>query len=155
MTHPFEVYEAAKVFLMKQEGFLGYASKPMKDDVLTIGYGHTAFVKEGDIVTLVDAQALLMEDITQADNGVRRFVSLPLYYDGEHIALISLVFNIGWYAFSRSRARMALNDGDFEKFRFEVADPVEGFVKVTRGGDTIPGLLNRRRREMALFFGKT
>lgn len=155
MIDPFTVYEAARFFITIQEGFMPVAKKPMEGDVLTIGYGHTGVdVAAGSKITFKEAELMLAEDIIRVNAEVVRFVILPLYYTGEQVALISLVFNIGNFAFNTSRAGKALNEGNFDRFRFEVEDPVEGFVKMRKGGRPIPGLIARRKREMALFFGE-
>lgn len=72
--------------------------------VWTIGYGHTAGVKEGDTCTEEQALQMLQDDvdyiISKLDAWCRRYsVSLTI---NQIFALTSFIYNVGFGAFSRS-----------------------------------------------------
>jgi lysozyme len=116
--------------------------------VWTIGYGHTKTAKKGMTISEREAEALLREDVREAEQAVTRLVKAPLN-ENEFSALVSFVFNIGEGAFARSTALRRLNAGDREG----AAAAIELFNKATINGkkQTIPGLVRRRAAEKALF----
>ena len=70
--------------------------------VLTIGYGHTAGVKEGQTITLEDAEYLLSEDINEAEIGARSlFDNWYSFSPVRQDAVINLVFNLGKVGLSK------------------------------------------------------
>ena len=109
---------------------------------LTIGYGHTEGVKEGDEITAAEADRLLSEDIAATQREFARYVNVPVT-EGQFIALTSLAFNLGATNVPRKCPKLmqALNAGEYEAAAKE-------FLDVTGGG---PGLVARRRREYELF----
>lgn len=62
--------------------------------VWTIGYGHTAGVKEGDTCSMAQATEWLQQDVVSAVVAVSRRVRVPLSQN-QFDALVSLVFNCG------------------------------------------------------------
>ncbi|MFP2693906.1 lysozyme [Enterobacter ludwigii] len=113
-------------------------------DVWTIGYGHTAAVKNGDTITADDADSLLLNDIAVSEQAVSRAVTAPLN-QSRFDALVSLVFNIGQGNFRRSTLLKKLNNQDYTGASDE-------FLRWTRaGGKVVPGLVRRREAEKALF----
>lgn len=132
------------------KGFEGYRDTAYKDTggVLTIGYGTTANVSEGDKITKEEAEAYLMEDVEKAASAVDKLVKVNLTPE-QRDALTSLVYNVGEGAFKKSRALKALNNRDLLTFLEEAFGEEKGFNKVK--GETIPGLTKRRRKEMELF----
>jgi lysozyme len=112
--------------------------------IWTLGYGHTADVKEGDTCTQQQAEAWLSEDLETADIAVNKAVTVPLtqnHFD----ALVSLCFNIGQGNFAKSTLVRILNAGSIQA----AADQFLVWDKV--GGQTNAGLLRRRNAERALF----
>lgn len=123
---------------VKSEAYLDSAGKP------TIGAGSTRGVQMGDTASDDQVDSMLAEDIAVVDQDYGQLVSADLNTNQE-AAVKSLLFNIGGPQFANSKARAALNAGDFETFKKEAAE----FRKV--GDKVIPGLENRRAQELALF----
>ena len=123
---------------VKSEAYLDSAGKA------TIGAGSTRGVQMGDTASDDQVDSMLSEDIAVVDQDYGQLVSANLNTNQE-AAVKSLLFNIGGPQFANSKARAALNAGDFESFKKEAAE----FRKV--GDEVIPGLENRRAQELALF----
>ena len=98
----------------------------------------------GDTASDDQIDSRLAEDIAIVDQDYGQLVSADLNTNQE-AAVKSLLFNIGGPQFANSKARAALNAGDFDTFKKEAAE----FRKV--GDEVIPGLENRRAQELALF----
>ena len=110
----------------------------------TIGYGHTATAQPGQSLTEWQAHALLRADLQMAERCVAQAVRVPLN-DNQFAALVSLVFNIGPGAFSRSALLKKLNEG-------EVAAVPGEFMRWTKvGALELPGLVRRRTAETNLW----
>ena len=133
--------ELAVDFVKRWEGFRACAYR-CPAGVMTIGYGHTGGVKEGDVVTAYEAEALLLEDLQSTAERLAPYIHV-LVSEGQFIALTSLAFNLGVQGMVRKCPRLmaALNCADYEKAADE-------FLDITSGG--IPGLVKRRAREAAL-----
>ena len=123
---------------VKSEAYLDSAGKA------TIGAGSTRGVQMGDTASDDQVDSMLAEDIAVVDQDYGQLVSADLNTNQE-AAVKSLLFNIGGPQFANSKARAALNAGDFDSFKKEAAE----FRKV--GDEVIPGLENRRAQELALF----
>jgi len=122
----------------RNEAYLDSAGIP------TIGYGFTKGVKMGDTMTEEAANARLLEEMAVTDRDYNNLVTADLNPNQE-AAVKSLIYNIGGPQFANSKARAALNAGDFEAFQKEAAE----FRMAD--GKVIPGLENRRRDENILF----
>lgn len=113
--------------------------------IWTIGYGHTgADVRSGARIDTAQADRLLRQDLSVAEEAVRALVTVPLA-QASFDALASFVFNVGANAFAGSTLLRKLNAGDpegaaaeFERWRHA-------------GGRVLPGLLRRRIAERTLF----
>lgn len=113
--------------------------------ILTIGYGHTGpDVLDGQQIDEPTAELLLRHDLTTAEDTVERCVRTPLS-DDEFAACVSLCYNIGMTAFSKSTLVQLLNQSKFQ----EAAD--QFLVWDKSNGQVIGGLLARRRAERDLF----
>lgn len=132
--------------LQKLEGFSAVASRPIKGDKPTVGYGHTAAVKEGQTMTREEAAAQLEKDVKPFEKAVSNAVKVPLTQK-QYDALVHLAFNIGTEAFKNSTVVKRLNAGDMEGAKAAWGR----FVKA--GGKTVKGLVNRREAEISDFFG--
>jgi len=77
---PLEVYLAD--YIAEREGLIKEADIPTKDDKLTIGYGHTENVREGQTITKEEARKLLNKDVKKRIPEIKRaipiFETLPL-----------------------------------------------------------------------------
>ena len=131
-------------FLKDKEGFRNEAYLDSAG-VPTIGYGFTEGVKMGDTISEEEANKRLLREMARTDQDYNNLVSADLN-PNQQAAVKSLLYNIGGPQFEVSKARAALNAGDFETFKKEAAE----FRMAD--GKVIPGLENRRRDEMDLFF---
>ncbi len=112
--------------------------------ILTIGYGHTKNVKQGDTITETQAEILLIYDLIDIENCIKKNVKIPLNQN-QFDALVSLCFNIGCGNFLKSTLLKKLNEG-------KIAEAVKEFLKWNKaGGKELAGLTKRRQEEMELF----
>ena len=117
--------------------------------VWTIGFGTTVYpngikVKKGDTCTEAQAKAYMAYDLKKFESAVNNAVKVPLNQN-QFDALVSLAYNIGTDAFSKSTLVKKLNANDFRG----AADQFD--VWVNAGGNRMQGLVNRRAKEKALF----
>lgn len=121
----------------KLEAYLDSAGIP------TIGTGHIAGVKMGDIITQEQADTFLRDDLQTAEDCVN--TAAPPLTQNQFDACVSLAFNIGCGAFKGSTLCKLLWAGDF-------AGAASQFQRWNRaGGRELPGLTKRRLAEAALF----
>ncbi|MCJ8053914.1 lysozyme [Shinella curvata] len=117
--------------------------------IWTIGVGHTSAaglpsVAKGLKITAAESDEILSRDLKTFEAGVRAAVKVPLNQN-EFDALVSLAFNIGVGAFSKSTLVKKLNAGD----RAGAADQFLVWNKA--GGKTLKGLTTRRQAERKQF----
>ena len=107
--------------------------------VCTIGYGHTAGVKPGDVITEAQADAFFESDIRAVENQVN---ALPL--------------DLGQYQFD---AVVSLKKSTlYKKIRADAYDssiPAEFKKWIYGGGKILPGLVTRREWEAKRYQGLT
>lgn len=113
--------------------------------VLTIGWGRTRGVREGDQITREEAEAFLREDLAAAENCVRDALTMVRLTQHQFDALVSFVFNIGCNAFHNSTMLRKLEVGDFPS-------AADQFQFWTRAGSEHPRGLVRRREAEANWF---
>jgi lysozyme len=130
-------------FLKRWEGIKLNAYKD-GGGVWTIGYGHTKDVKPGDVISLEQAHAFLEEDLAWAKKAVSDGVRIPITQN-QYDAFVSLCYNIGATGFKGSTTLRRFNAGDIKG----AADAITWWNK--DNGKVIPGLVNRRAAEKALF----
>ena len=131
-------------FLKNKEGFRNEAYLDSAG-VPTIGYGFTEGVQMGDTIDEKTANERLLKEMAKTDQDYNKLVTADLN-PNQQAAVKSLLYNIGGPQFANSKARAALNAGDFESFKKEAAE-----FRMANG-KVIPGLENRRREELELFF---
>lgn len=131
-------------FLKDKEGFRNEAYLDSAG-VPTIGYGFTEGVQMGDTMDEKTANERLLKEMAKTDQDYNKLVTADLN-PNQQAAVKSLLYNIGGPQFENSKARAALNAGNFESFKKEAAE----FRMAD--GKVIPGLENRRRDELELFF---
>lgn len=112
--------------------------------VWTIGYGHIKGVTPGMVITAAEAEQLLREDLVEYVATVNRIVNAPMNQP-QFDALVSLAFNIGSAAISRSTAIKRLNKRDY----LGAAEAITWWNKVN--GEVWPGLVRRRTAEAEMF----
>lgn len=134
-------YELAIAFVKAEETLRLKAYKCPKG-VLTIGWGHTGGVKEGDTCTKAQADAWIRSDLQSAQTGLAKYINVSVS-ESQFIALLSLAYNMGAQGVVDKCPKMlrALNAKDYD-------GAADEFLDVTNGG--LAGLVARRRREADL-----
>ena len=131
-------------FITKEEGIRNKAYRDSKG-LLTIGVGHLIKSDEQHLInaTLTDAQVedLLRSDLRWCSEAVESSVRVPLAQH-QFDALYSLCFNIGETNFKKSTVLKKVNENDIKG----AADAILMWNKPAV-------LINRRKRERALFLG--
>jgi len=150
----------------------GYRNKPYlcPAHIWTIGYGHVLYQdqirlpvvrKEGytgmlrneyplrqedsRVWTKEEIEKLFADDVASFERGVLRLAPTVLGRQGAFDACVSFAFNAGLGNFQRSTIRMKINRGEWEA-------AAEAFMQWTKGGGKeLPGLVKRRKAEIALF----
>jgi lysozyme len=107
--------------------------------VLTIGYGHTGDVREGQVISQGFAEELLKADLTRFERNVTRYTPFEMNQN-QFDALVSFAFNCG--------------AGNLKKLvsgrsKDQVARKILEYNKA--GGRVLAGLTRRRQAERALF----
>lgn len=157
-----EVVPKTAVTLIKQ--FEGLSLFPYLDSsgYPTVGYGHLVKRRRG-LAALAQANAIYPNEITQEEadklliEDIKTIALKPLttskldlsrFNENQLAALCSLIFNIGFAAFKKSRCFKAFKTDDFPLALREWA----GFVY--SDGKKVPGLVNRRNKEIQIFQGE-
>jgi len=113
--------------------------------VPTIGYGHTAGVYMGLVVTRAQVDQYLAEDLNEFETGVSSCVTVPIT-DNQFAALVSFTYNLGLATLQNSAMLAQLNAGAPLS---QVAAHFGNYVSA--GGQVLTGLVRRRAAEQALF----
>lgn len=108
--------------------------------VWTIGYGHTANVKNGDKITQAQAVELLKKDITKYEAKVEKYNKIYEFSQNEFDSLVSFAFNIG------SIDQLTQNG---KRTKSEISEKILLYNKAN--GKILNGLTKRRKEERALF----
>lgn len=117
--------------------------------VWTIGYGHTSMagppkVEPGMKITQAEAEEILVRDLVKYEAGVSKALTRPptqFQFD----AMVSLCYNIGPAAFTKSSVVRHFNAGNVEL-------AANSFLRWRKaGGKIVQGLVNRRTAEKNLF----
>jgi lysozyme len=119
----------------------------------TIGWGSTYYrdgskVKDGDVITQGEADALLLTTLEKYEKAVDSFTRDDINQN-QFDALVSFAYNCGDYALKNSTL--------LKKVNANPNDPtiVNEYHKWTRGGGKVlPGLVRRRKEEAELYFTK-
>jgi len=138
------IAESTLAFITKEEGARNKAYKDSKG-LWTIGVGHLIKADEQHLITdtLTDEQVaeLLRSDLKWCSEAVETSVKVPLQQH-QFDALYSLCFNIGGTNFAKSTVVKKINENDMQG----AADAILMWNKPEV-------LVNRRKRERALFLG--
>ena len=110
------------------------------------GYGTRS--KYFKVNTLQEAEKIMFIHLYKSNKAVERYVLIKLTHHQQN-ALVSLVYNIGPYAFKTSAALKALNRGDIKEFKIQAFDSTKGFV--CAGGKHNRGLMVRRAHELNIW----
>jgi len=126
------------------EAYLDTNTTPAKP---TICWGHTGTAKLGMVVTEAQCVQLKRQDLKEHEDNVKELVDVQLT-QGQFDAMVSFCYNIGREKFRRSDVLKMLNQGNTAAVTTEL-------LKWTRaGGRVLPGLVARRKAEIALFEAK-
>ena len=113
--------------------------------IWTIGYGHTTNMAPNTVISQLQANLLLQEDIAQCERTLNRY-NLALtqnMYD----ALISFIFNVGAGNFHRSALLSKIKVNPYD------SSITDEFLKwIHSKGKPLAGLQRRRMAEMKLYF---
>ncbi len=151
----------------------GYRTKPYlcPAQIWTIGYGHVLYQdqirlpvarvegketpmirkemplkpEDNRVWTKEEIYKIFDNDIAIFERGVLRLAPALSGRQGAFDACVSFAFNAGLGNFQRSTIRMKINRGEWK-------DAAEAFMQWTKGGGReLPGLVKRRKAEVALF----
>ncbi len=110
----------------------------------TIGYGHTAGVTEGMVISQAHAEELLKSDVIDCATRMASYIKAPVT-KWQFIALVSLSFNVGDLRRKAPKLLHNLNSRQEDKAANE-------FLDICRaGGRVVEGLKRRREKESRLF----
>jgi lysozyme len=133
--------------IKKYEGFRAKAYL-CPAGVPTIGYGETRNVRLGMTITEAEASAKLESRYEEFENGVLKLVHRSLNAN-QLAALVSFAYNLGLGSLQSSTLLVKVNKGDFSGTAKEFSKWVYG--KVNGKATVLPGLVERRKAESALF----
>lgn len=108
--------------------------------VLTIGYGHTGGIKEGQRITQEQAEAYLKKDLEKFEKLVMKYGDRYRWGQNEFDALVSFAYNIG------NIDKLTANG---TRDRATIAEKMLIYNKIN--GKTHAGLSKRREEERGLF----
>lgn len=129
------------------EGFRAQSYKcVVTERYFTIGYGHYGpDVRLGQVITKAEGERLLQEDLKRFVNHVNKYDYIYDFNQSQFDALVSFAYNIG------SIDQLTANG---TRSKEVIAEKMLLYNK--SGGKVLPGLVNRRKAEQALFLsGKT
>ena len=139
-NHPFA---NGKTKLVKYKDF-GYVAKGYGNKAHLFTNKHTHDVKSN----LKEAEKVMIDHILASNKVVDKYVHYELSHHQRN-ALVSLVYNIGPFAFRTSAALKALNKGNIKVFKIQAFDSRKGFV--CAGGKHNKGLMHRRAHELRIW----
>lgn len=108
--------------------------------VPTIGYGHTAGVYDGMVITQAQADDFLKSDMVQYENYVNRYCSHLGLNTNEFSALVSFCYNCGL-----GNLKLLIKNRD----KVAIAEAMLMYNKAA--GKVLNGLVKRRKAERELF----
>lgn len=124
--------------------FEGCVLKAYQDSagVWTIGYGHTLGVKNGQVITQVQAEEYLKSDCATAESAVNSYNSKYNWNQNQFDALVSFTFNCG-----SGNLKTLLQNGT--RTITQISAMITAYNKA--GGKVLSGLTKRRNAEKELF----
>lgn len=142
-----KAYELIKQF----EGLQLRAYKAIPSEkYYTIGYGHySKDIRKGQLITQNQAEQFLHQDV--ADFAQKLATDCPNLEQNQYDALISLIYNIGWYNFRHSMTREKVKNMHTKWLPIQAARQITLWVRA--GGKVLLGLQKRRVIEANHFLG--
>jgi lysozyme len=121
--------------------------------VWTIGYGHTKGVKQGDIVSIAQANEMLMQDMQEYWEGALKLSPNLVNASPERqAAIVDFCYNCGIGNYEKSSLRKLVNSGQWQAASGSILQwnkaRVNGVLKV------LNGLTKRRIEESKLLYKK-
>lgn len=126
--------------LIKQ--FEGCKLSAYKDSigVWTIGYGHTSGVRANDVISQMEADIYLRQDLMKAEIAVNKYDHKYHWNQNQYDALVSFAFNVGSINQLTAKGTRSIS---------EISAKIPAYRKA--GGKVIAGLIRRRAAEKELF----
>lgn len=116
--------------------------------VWTIGYGHTKGVKKGQVITQLEADNLLKEDLSSFEKGVTSLIKSNINQN-QFDSLVSFAFNLGLANLKSSTLLKKVNANPNDR------TIVDEFLKWVYAKKVfLEGLHRRRQAEANLYFTK-
>lgn len=135
------------ICLIKKFEGLKLESYKCSASVWTYGYGSTKNVKEGDTISKKDAEKLLLKEIKEYENYLKKLIKVKINQN-QFDALVSWVYNLGPNNLEKSTLLKILNNKEYKDVPYEIRK----WNKVN--GEISEGLIRRRNAESLLFEGK-
>lgn len=131
--------------LIKQHEGLRLEAYRCPAGIYTIGYGHTAGVRRGDVIDERRAEQLLADDLKKFEAVVNR--ECPGINQNQFDALVSFTFNLGETNLRKSTLLKCVKaNPDNQNIYTE-------FLRWNKSkGEVLPGLILRRKAEADLYF---
>lgn len=131
--------------LIKQHEGLRLEAYRCPAGIYTIGYGHTAGVRRGDMIDERRAEQLLADDLKKFEAVVNR--ECPGINQNQFDALVSFTFNLGETNLRKSTLLKCVKaNPDNQNIYTE-------FLRWNKSkGEVLPGLIRRRKAEADLYF---
>lgn len=118
---------------------------------LTIGYGHTKKVTPGMVISSLQAEQLLSEDVTSAEADLNKLLKKQLTQN-QYDALVDFVFNLGAQKLATSTLLKLVNaDPNNAVIPAEFLKWVYATNPKTGLKEKLPGLVTRREKEAKLY----
>ena len=119
--------------------------------VWTIGFGNTFYkdgtkVKEGDVITMSQANELFLGVVMEFAKGVEKLIKQPLTVN-QKSALVSFAYNVGLANFAKSTLLKKVNENPLDP---SIRAEFEKWNKAN--GKILKGLVTRRKDEADLYF---
>ena len=135
----------AAILLLTVPKWEGTVNEGYKDPIgiVTACVGHTKTAELGRPYTDAECEKLLIDDLVEHAEGVKRCVKVPLT-KGQLAASVSFTFNIGITKFCKSTMVKKFNAGDYAGACAELSRWTRADGKVLRG------LVERRKQERAI-----
>ncbi|TAK81877.1 MAG: lysozyme [Aquabacterium sp.] len=144
----FQVSPIGRALIERNEGCELSAYRDMVG-VLTIGFGHTEGVYDGQTITQAEADEMLTEDLSEKYGlAVNRMCGDAPTTQGQFDAMTSLAYNVGIAGLGNSTVLRRHLAGEYA----EAADAFLMWDKA--GGHVVQALLRRRQEERAMYLGE-
>lgn len=143
-------FEQFVEYIKEREGCKLIAYPDSGYGIYTIGYGHTKDVKKGDVISIQVAEKLLLEDIKDVENALRKkYRWFSTMKTNEQYAIIDFCFNCGVGYFGKTSFSRKIQLYYGTDFNYLIADHFNKFI--FSNGKVLRGLVIRRRMEYNMY----